>query len=119
MSSVSWVVSLLCRKLLEMKENMNFSSLTSFFGSIWNHLVEISKDGNKTVIITTHYIEEARQAHCVSSLVSSFFVFFFHPVKIFPMTIFYFFSDRLDEKRKTSGRRIAIGASNDLQLPKS
>jgi ABC-type multidrug transport system, ATPase component len=35
--------------------------------SIWNHLVQITKDGNKTVIITTHYIEEARQAHCVSN----------------------------------------------------
>lgn len=34
--------------------------------SIWNHLVQITKDGNKTVIITTHYIEEARSAHTVS-----------------------------------------------------
>lgn len=34
--------------------------------SIWNHLVQITKDTNKTVIITTHYIEEARQAHTVS-----------------------------------------------------
>lgn len=31
--------------------------------SIWNHLVQITKTGQKTVIITTHYIEEARQAH--------------------------------------------------------
>lgn len=37
--------------------------------SIWNHLVQITKDGNKTVIITTHYIEEARQAHTVSLFV--------------------------------------------------
>jgi len=33
--------------------------------SIWDHLVQITKDGNKTVIITTHYIEEARQAHTI------------------------------------------------------
>ncbi|XP_075228685.1 ABC-type transporter snustorr isoform X2 [Lycorma delicatula] len=33
--------------------------------SIWNHLVQITKDVNKTVIITTHYIEEARQAHTI------------------------------------------------------
>nr|XP_033203519.1 ABC transporter G family member 20 isoform X2 [Bombus vancouverensis nearcticus] len=33
--------------------------------SIWNHLVQITKDGFKTVIITTHYIEEARQAHTI------------------------------------------------------
>lgn len=29
--------------------------------NIWNHLVHITKDGNKTIIITTHYIEETRQ----------------------------------------------------------
>lgn len=40
--------------------------------SIWNHLVHITKAGQKTVIITTHYIEEARQAHCVS-----LFIFFY------------------------------------------
>lgn len=33
--------------------------------SIWNHLVHITKTGQKTVIITTHYIEEARQSHTV------------------------------------------------------
>lgn len=33
--------------------------------SIWNHLVRITRDGFKTVIITTHYIEEARQAHAI------------------------------------------------------
>ncbi|XP_029034765.2 ABC transporter G family member 20-like [Osmia bicornis bicornis] len=30
--------------------------------SIWDHLVQVTKDGNKTIIITTHYIEETRQA---------------------------------------------------------
>nr|CAH0102208.1 unnamed protein product [Daphnia galeata] len=30
--------------------------------SIWNHLVRLSTDHGRTVIITTHYIEEARQA---------------------------------------------------------
>ncbi|KAJ8686911.1 hypothetical protein QAD02_022705 [Eretmocerus hayati] len=30
--------------------------------SIWDHLVSITRDGNKTIIITTHYIEETRQA---------------------------------------------------------
>lgn len=33
--------------------------------SIWNHLVSFAERG-KTIIITTHYIEEARQAHTVS-----------------------------------------------------
>ncbi|XP_058807802.1 ABC transporter G family member 23 [Phymastichus coffea] len=30
--------------------------------SIWDHLVHITKDGKTTIIITTHYIEETRQA---------------------------------------------------------
>ncbi|XP_076758531.1 ABC transporter G family member 23 [Xylocopa sonorina] len=30
--------------------------------SIWDHLVHLTKEGNKTIIITTHYIEETRQA---------------------------------------------------------
>ncbi|XP_028178988.1 ABC transporter G family member 23 isoform X2 [Ostrinia furnacalis] len=33
--------------------------------SIWMHLVRITSSGDKTVIITTHYIEEARQAHSI------------------------------------------------------
>jgi len=33
--------------------------------SIWNHLVRLSTDHGRTVIITTHYIEEARQAHTI------------------------------------------------------
>uniref|UniRef100_A0A8D9E369 ABC transporter G family member 20 n=1 Tax=Cacopsylla melanoneura TaxID=428564 RepID=A0A8D9E369_9HEMI len=33
--------------------------------SIWQHLLNICNNGKKTVIITTHYIEEARQAHCI------------------------------------------------------
>lgn len=33
--------------------------------AIWDHLVEITNTRNKTVIITTHYIEETRQAHVV------------------------------------------------------
>ena len=37
-----------------------------FSHSIWNHLVDLSSVHGRTVIITTHYIEEARQAHTVS-----------------------------------------------------
>lgn len=32
---------------------------------IWQHLVEIVRTGKVSVIITTHYIEEARQANVV------------------------------------------------------
>lgn len=33
---------------------------------IWKHLVDISKTGQTTIIITTHYIEEARLANHVT-----------------------------------------------------
>lgn len=33
--------------------------------SIWEHLVMVANGGKTTIIITTHYIEEARQAHVV------------------------------------------------------
>lgn len=34
--------------------------------NIWDHLVDIANLQKRTVIITTHYIEETRQAHVVS-----------------------------------------------------
>lgn len=36
--------------------------------SIWDHLVDITKNGNTTVIITTHYIDECAQAHTIGLL---------------------------------------------------
>ncbi|KAL9897531.1 ABC transporter G family member 20-like [Glossina fuscipes fuscipes] len=33
--------------------------------NIWNHLTAITKTSHQTIIITTHYIEEARQAHMI------------------------------------------------------
>ncbi|XP_063989442.1 ABC transporter G family member 23 isoform X2 [Diachasmimorpha longicaudata] len=30
--------------------------------NIWDHLVQLTKDGSKTIIITTHYIDETKQA---------------------------------------------------------
>ncbi|KAI8121739.1 hypothetical protein FF38_00340 [Lucilia cuprina] len=36
--------------------------------SIWDHLVDITKNGNTTVIITTHYIDECAQAHVIGLL---------------------------------------------------
>lgn len=37
--------------------------------SIWDHLVHLTSTGKKTVIVTTHYIEETRQAHVVGLLI--------------------------------------------------
>lgn len=34
--------------------------------SIWHHLYELTQAEKMTIIITTHYIEEARLAHVVS-----------------------------------------------------
>ncbi|KAH8362920.1 hypothetical protein KR084_003043 [Drosophila pseudotakahashii] len=36
--------------------------------SIWDHLVDITKNGHTTVIITTHYIDECAQAHMIGLL---------------------------------------------------
>ena len=33
--------------------------------TIWDYLVELTKFGKTTVIITTHYIDETKQAHCI------------------------------------------------------
>ena len=33
---------------------------------IWGHLTELTSSHQSTVIITTHYIEEAKMAHTVS-----------------------------------------------------
>lgn len=37
------------------------------FSRIWLHLSDLSSEG-KTIIITTHYIEEARRAHTVGMM---------------------------------------------------
>lgn len=36
--------------------------------NLWDYLVRITTEDKKTVIITTHYLEEAKQAHTVSFL---------------------------------------------------
>ena len=35
---------------------------------IWMHLVQMSMEQDKTILITTHYIEEARQANTVGMM---------------------------------------------------
>ncbi|XP_030761638.1 ABC transporter G family member 20 [Sitophilus oryzae] len=42
--------------------------------NIWNHLVDITKHGKTTVIITTHYIDETRQAHLIGLMRGGYFL---------------------------------------------
>lgn len=35
---------------------------------IWDYLTSITKSGQTSVVITTHYVEEAKQANCVTKL---------------------------------------------------
>ncbi|XP_029173363.1 ABC transporter G family member 20 [Nylanderia fulva] len=53
--------------------------------SIWDHLVHITKDGNKTIIITTHYIEETRQAGMIGLMRSGKFLAEESPTKLMEM----------------------------------
>lgn len=53
--------------------------------SIWDHLVHITKDGNKTIIITTHYIEETRQANIIGLMRNGKFLAEESPSKLMEM----------------------------------
>lgn len=53
--------------------------------NIWDHLVHITKDGNKTIIITTHYIEETRQAGMIGLMRSGRFLAEESPRKLMEM----------------------------------
>lgn len=49
---------------------------------IWHHLVEIVKTGKVSVIITTHYIEEARQANVVGLMRNGHLLAEGHPEEV-------------------------------------
>ncbi|XP_031825801.1 ABC transporter G family member 23 [Nomia melanderi] len=53
--------------------------------NIWDHLVHITKDGNKTIIITTHYIEETRQAGIIGLMRGGKFLAEESPTKLLEM----------------------------------
>lgn len=44
--------------------------------TIWDYLLKLVSEQNKTIIITTHYIEEAKQAHMVSLCFFYSFLFY-------------------------------------------
>lgn len=84
--------------------------------NIWDHLVDITKLGKKTVIITTHYIEETRQAHVVSQRydVVGFVDVIHNDSALFPIDCYYsiaftivvLIADWPDERWKISGRGV-------------
>lgn len=74
--------------------------------SIWNHLVHITKSGQKTVIITTHYIEEARQAHTV--IQNNCFLMYF--------LTFAFIADWSNALWSSAGRRVSQRFTFHVQM---
>ena len=44
----------------------DYASHVHFILRIWHHLLELVSTQQTTIIVTTHYIEEARKAHTVS-----------------------------------------------------
>jgi len=48
---------------------------------IWDHLVHLTKDGGTTVIVTTHYIDETRQAHMVINIC---YVYLYNSISNYP-----------------------------------
>ncbi|CAH1188668.1 unnamed protein product [Phyllotreta striolata] len=81
--------------------------------SIWNHLVQITKDGNKTVIITTHYIEEARQAHTIGLMRNGKLLAEESPQALLTM---YQCTSLEDVFLKLSRKQVQVGANNDQNL---
>ncbi|XP_025989542.1 ABC transporter G family member 20 isoform X2 [Solenopsis invicta] len=53
--------------------------------NIWDYLVQMTKDGNKTIIITTHYIEETRQANTIGLMRNGKFLAEESPSKLMQM----------------------------------
>lgn len=86
-NNVNWSLRLVPKSHRIISRSFNLcktNNLVNLIDSIWNHLVQITKDGNKTVIITTHYIEEARQAHTVKIPQTRRIPFFFSTTKLWP-----------------------------------
>ncbi|XP_071625909.1 ABC transporter G family member 23-like [Temnothorax longispinosus] len=53
--------------------------------NIWDHLVQITKNGTRTIIITTHYIEETRQAGIIGLMRNGKFLAEESPAKLMEM----------------------------------
>ncbi|XP_065916659.1 ABC transporter G family member 20-like [Dysidea avara] len=77
---------------------------------IWHHLLEITAAGNTTIVITTHYIEEARQANVVGLMRSGRLLAEAKPndlIRDFNVTTLEDVLLKLSEEDETAGQRKA------------
>lgn len=80
------------------------NSLSVSLSRIWEYLVDITNKKNIAVIITTHYIEECKQAHKVSPWRGRWG----------SISDVVFYADRFDAARKTPGGGVADGADTEV-----
>lgn len=67
MSIVHQPTTYYCHLLMLPLVRSSYHNKNIFLIRIWLHLSDLSSEG-KTIIITTHYIEEARRAHTVGMM---------------------------------------------------
>ncbi|XP_065911619.1 ABC transporter G family member 23-like isoform X2 [Dysidea avara] len=78
---------------------------------IWRHLLHLTSAGNTTIVITTHYIEEARQAHVVGFMRSGKLLAQSKPddlMRVFNVTMLEDVFLKLSEEEELSGLKRAI-----------
>ncbi|KAJ8920069.1 hypothetical protein NQ315_011723 [Exocentrus adspersus] len=80
---------------------------------IWNHLVEITSKGGVSVIITTHYIEECRQAHKIGLMREGYLLAEESPTRLLQI----FNTETLEEAFLILSRRQEEGRLENLDQP--
>ncbi|XP_065909677.1 ABC transporter G family member 20-like [Dysidea avara] len=89
---------------------------------IWRHLLEITSAGNTTIVITTHYIEEARQAHVVGLMRSGKLLAQSKPddlIRAFNVTTLEDVLLKLSEEDELSGQKKASKPGAAISYPTS
>jgi len=78
---------------------------------IWNYLVQLSSANNRTIILTTHYIEEARQSHRVLCLKNNQK----EDLKYIYFVVFHFLLDWNDARGSFVDRRLSTESASETQ----
>ncbi|XP_065910114.1 ABC transporter G family member 23-like isoform X2 [Dysidea avara] len=89
---------------------------------IWRHLLEITSAGNTTIVITTHYIEEARQAHVVGLMRSGKLLAQSKPddlIRAFNVTTLEDVLLKLSEEDELTGQKKASKSGAAVSYPTS